>query len=132
MGENLLRFTAKKYGCQALATVAGHEDAVAVLLLTCFDQRFSWREGFDGNGFHGHTFLVEDGACIREALFGHGTHSFVIVVDRFGTVFGKGGVAVWFDYGDQNNGGTQRLGKTGSAAHGLNRKGLPTMANGRA
>ena len=70
MGENLLRFTAKKYGCQALATVAGHEDAVAVLLLTRFDQRFSRREGLDGNGLHGHAFLVEDGTRIREAFFG--------------------------------------------------------------
>ena len=42
---------------------------------------------------------------------------------------GKGGVAVWFDYGDQNNGGTQRLGKTGSAAHGLNRKGGSVSGN---
>ena len=96
-----------------MSAVRGHENQIAVIFVGGIDNRFGRRERFESNNFTVDVFLLDQFASDFQSFLSHFFNSGVVLINTFRSVLREIRIAVRLNNGNDDNRGTQSLGKIG-------------------
>ena len=91
----------------------GHENQIAVVFIGGIDNRFGRREGFESHNFAINVFFLNQFASDFQSFLSHFFNSGIVLINTFRSVLREIGIAVRLNNGNDDNRGTQSLGKIG-------------------